>query len=189
MFIKMKKYLLSLLIVPFLSIGSYINAENFTVNCTAYVGCTPEIVYTRDNLQDENSICITNLQEWINVKVITEYDEYSIYTYEEMQSNNFCVARKIKWIWFTADNVDWEKTFNIIWWWLVDSTTNNNWWSILEWWTANFTPVITGLTNSINEFIPYVVYIGLWVLSVLIWFVAIKRLINWIRAKIFSSFK
>lgn len=48
---------------------------------------------------------------------------------------------------------------------------------------------VTNLTNSVNEFIPYIVYIWLWILIACIWFVAIKRLINWLRAKIFSSFK
>ena len=48
---------------------------------------------------------------------------------------------------------------------------------------------VTNLTNSVTEFIPYIVYIWLWILVVCIWFVSIKRLINWVRAKIFSSFK
>ena len=60
---------------------------------------------------------------------------------------------------------------------------------IIEWWTSTFTPIITWLTNSVNEFIPYVAYVWIWLLTAIIWFVAIKRLINWVRAKIFSSFK
>lgn len=57
---------------------------------------------------------------------------------------------------------------------------------ICEW---TFEPVISWLTNSMNEFIPYVAYIGLWILSVIIWFVAIKWLINRVRAKVLGTFK
>ena len=52
-----------------------------------------------------------------------------------------------------------------------------------------FSSVIWNLWLTISEFIPYVVYIWLWVLGVLIWFVAIKWFINWIRRKILSPFK
>lgn len=177
------KYIVWLLAITFLSIGSFTNAENFTVDCTAYVGCTPEIVYTWDTLQDANTICVPNLQEWVNVRVITEFDEYTTYYYDEMQSNNFCVPRTIKWIWFTPSNVNWEFTFNVIWWWLIDSTTNNNWWNIVEWWASNFTPIIAKLGNIAGEFIPYMIYIAIACLWVTLAFKALKYIIWYIQSK------
>ena len=55
--------------------------------------------------------------------------------------------------------------------------------------TETFTPVITWLWDSINEFIPYVVYVGLGILWALIWFFAIRRLINRVRRQTFWVFK
>lgn len=55
---------------------------------------------------------------------------------------------------------------------------------------SQLTPVVDWLENTIVEFIPYIVYIGLWVLSALLWFIAIKWLVNWTRSKslwVFSS--
>lgn len=54
---------------------------------------------------------------------------------------------------------------------------------------SSLSPVVNWLSNTVSEFIPYIVYIWVWILSVLIWFVAIKRLINWIRNKILSPFR
>ena len=54
---------------------------------------------------------------------------------------------------------------------------------------SSLSPVIEWLTSTINEFIPLVVYIWLGVLGAVIWFVAIKWLINRLRSKTLSPFK
>ena len=59
---------------------------------------------------------------------------------------------------------------------------------ILSGGTASLEPIITSLTTTLTEFIPYVVYVGLWVLGAVIWFVAIKWLMNWTRAKVLGTF-
>lgn len=59
---------------------------------------------------------------------------------------------------------------------------------LLSWWTASLQPILTSLTTTINEFIPYVVFIGLGVLGAVIGFVAIKWLMNWTRAKVLWTF-
>lgn len=59
---------------------------------------------------------------------------------------------------------------------------------LLSWGTASLQPIITSLTSTITEFIPYVVYIGLGVLGAVIGFVAIKWLMNWTRAKVLWTF-
>lgn len=59
---------------------------------------------------------------------------------------------------------------------------------ILSWWTTALEPIVTSLSDTLTEFIPYVVYIGLGVLGAVIWFVAIKWLMNWTRAKVLGTF-
>lgn len=54
---------------------------------------------------------------------------------------------------------------------------------------SSLSPVVNWLRNTILEFIPYIVYVWIWILSALIWFVAIKRLINRLRNKTLSPFK
>lgn len=55
-------------------------------------------------------------------------------------------------------------------------------------WTASLQPAIDGLKSVMMEFIPYVAYVGLGIIVACLWFVAIRWLVNWVRAKIFDSF-
>ena len=59
---------------------------------------------------------------------------------------------------------------------------------ILSQGTGALAPIITSLSSTLTEFIPYVVYVGLGVLGAVIWFVAIKWLMNWTRAKVLGTF-
>lgn len=59
---------------------------------------------------------------------------------------------------------------------------------ILSWGTASLEPIMTSLSETLTEFIPYVVYVGLGVLGAVIGFVAIKWLMNWTRAKVLWTF-
>ena len=198
--INMKKYLLSLFIVPLLLIGGFSSAYVYQ---DAYCYC------------DESSQCVmrwADLPEWtLWLKSLLPYTWYSnplMFLFQN-PSNSLTVYWDF-YLQFAGGTAfsNWVIMFSDAW---FNPTSNTrfqaicewNWnWNmefhyqwilpdppLVPWWTANFTPVITGLTSSINEFIPYVVYIGLWVLWVLISFVAIKWLINWVRSKIFSSFK
>lgn len=54
--------------------------------------------------------------------------------------------------------------------------------------TTALQPIITSLGDTLTEFIPYVVYVWLGVLGAVIWFVAIKWLMNWTRAKVLWTF-
>lgn len=58
--------------------------------------------------------------------------------------------------------------------------------------TAALEPVLTWLQATITEFIPYLVYVGLGIITATIGFVAIRWLMNWTQAKVrgtFSSWK
>lgn len=65
----------------------------------------------------------------------------------------------------------------------MDTTT-----PILASWNATFDPAINGLKAVMSEFIPYVVYVWLGIIVAVLGFVAIRWLINWVRAKIFDTF-
>lgn len=65
---------------------------------------------------------------------------------------------------------------------------NNDSWFV-SWILASLWWIILSLSSVISEFIPYVIYIWIWILSAIIWFVAIKWLINWIRRKTYWSFR
>lgn len=54
--------------------------------------------------------------------------------------------------------------------------------------TGALAPIVTSLQTTLSEFIPYVVYVWLGVLWAVIWFVAIKWLMNWTRAKVLGTF-
>lgn len=59
---------------------------------------------------------------------------------------------------------------------------------ILSGGTTALKPIVDSLSGTLTEFIPYVVYVGLGVLGAVIWFVAIKWLMNWTRAKVLGTF-
>lgn len=54
--------------------------------------------------------------------------------------------------------------------------------------TADLDQVIDWLEWVMSEFIPYVAYVGLWIIVAVLGFVAIRWLVNWVRAKVFSAF-
>ena len=125
---------------------------------------------------DENRMmpeCIITYSNW-NISLDWTCN-FSAQTIETSNPNYDSSAFSSITIWDSSENV---------WWWTDDNSSG-----IISWWVSAFTPIISSVSSIISEFIPYVVYIGLGILGVIIWFVAIKRLINWIRAKIFSSFK
>ena len=60
---------------------------------------------------------------------------------------------------------------------------------VLESWTSAFSGVLTSVSSSVSEFIPYIVYIWIWLLTASIWFVAIKRLLNRLKSKVLNPFR
>lgn len=73
---------------------------------------------------------------------------------------------------------DWQ----ISWWWSE--------WSVIVWWYWSLTPAISWLWESVSQLIPLVVYIWIGVLLAIIWFFAIRWLLNRLNWKInwyFSS--
>lgn len=59
---------------------------------------------------------------------------------------------------------------------------------LIPWNTSSISPAIDWLVSVTWEFIPYVLYIWIGVLLFSIWFVAIRRLVNWFSSKIKKIF-
>ena len=78
---------------------------------------------------------------------------------------------------------------------LISYSPSSGGWSsswILSGWTSQLSWIITALWNTVNEFLPYLVYLWLWIIVAIIWFVAIRWLVNRTSAKVrwtFSSWK
>lgn len=186
----MKKYLLSLLIV-WLSFIWFSSAVNVSWNWSSY---SPNLVHFnwwwifRENFScnEELNCCMLNVLDSSNSFVCqVSYcnDEWDFFGCDvELEWDYYLIYDPIhdfNWP-FTLISIS---SATSVWWW-------NEWWN--DWWDSELiwqlSPVITWLENSINEFIPYVVYIWLGVLGVIIWFVAIKWLINWVRRQSFWVF-
>ena len=60
---------------------------------------------------------------------------------------------------------------------------------IIRWWTTALTPAFDWLKSSVSQIIPLVIYIWIWILLAVLWFYAIRRLVNWLWKKINSVFR
>ena len=108
-------------------------------------------------------------------------DSFSVWDYE------FYFTSDLE---YTSKNLNWTFYFSSS---PITYSSSSDWDSsdsswLLPWWTWTFWWIISSLGSAVSEFIPYVAYIWLWLLGAIIWFVAIKRLINRVRAKIFWTF-
>lgn len=75
---------------------------------------------------------------------------------------------------------------------LITINLPTSWWWDDIWVESWLVSIVSNLNTTISEFIPYVVYIGLWILSVIVWFYAIKwllRFVKWSSLSVFSSRK
>lgn len=178
----MKKYLLSLLVVWLTFIG--FSSADLVLSCTNWTN------WTCTNI--DFTAWYNNYNKCVNLP-----DDVSqiLLTPSNCNNNSF----EMNWPW---GDTDWhspyscDQTYDItnmsvlcIWDSKWDFTLKYIYPPLLSWGSSNFTPVLTSISSSISEFIPYIVYIGLWILGALIWFYAIRWFINWLRKKIFSSFK
>lgn len=180
-------------------IVNFSSAESYTFTYDWWVWYTPETFTT--------NIPLNELQ--------VDYQCGGSYCYFDIMANDwsysdFCFIIYDDWVLSTC-NYEWTWTFLI--WWLSRESEVNNWnfstitlsdwqsswgWDSWGWdswggaliieWTWAFAPVIWGLTNSIWEFIPYVAYLWLWILWVVIWFFAIKWLIKFVYWNTYSFF-
>lgn len=68
----------------------------------------------------------------------------------------------------------------------------DSWGSLLPWWEGDLSWIISWLNSVIDEFLPYLVYIWLGLITSTIWFIAVRWLIGRTSSKVrwtFSSWK
>lgn len=184
------KYFIFWLLVTVFSFINFSSADNFSQckwdwNCLSCM-CTQIF----NECSNEEIECETNLQEDIDNCISECTDDDCSYCEQDFSMCSLGCNES-----FTDCNVDpdsylnnendyWQCYAEYLPWW-DDLWWDNTWWELI--WQLS--PVITWLSSAVVEIIPYIVYIWLWVLGAILWFVAIKLLINWIRSKVLSPFK
>lgn len=194
----MKRFLLSLLIVPLLLIGGFSNAyvwfswykylwefwtsPNWNNGVSVDYNFTPW--YYKFEYVPVNSFCSvwsSSVVAFYQFRGCNWWDWNCFTTSVDNPSNPFNVS------------IDRDYTSIRVWY---------NWWgncrnSILKIYKYYETtlyddwliPVILSVFDVTTEFIPYVVYIWIWTLLVTLWFIAVKWLVNWLVRKITVIFK
>lgn len=210
----MKKYILGSLLWVFALFGAFASAESFTFNSSqgAYENSVDYSDYFTTQWWFIN---FTNFDVWDNWE-----SHWYAFEIQDSESQTLCCIEKdinVDWVspelracaWYSTcqwyeisawtykatstDEVFDSVSFTIsatppsAWW---DDWDNS--WSLLPWGENDLSWIISWLSNTINEFIPYLVYLGLWIITALIWFVAIRWLINRTSSKVrwtFSSWR
>lgn len=164
--------LLLLWLLPLLSIGSFTSAsDDFVFNFSNYDSFSFPM-----NVSEYN-VSFTNVWELCNLSLANKnLTNYCSISYNGWNISNWCSSLEMSW----------------------PFRPRYNWYC--QWWYIKFTPkpytpikdlpmAINSLDEVLTEFIPFVVYVWIWVLGALIGFFAIRRLINRVRRQTFSVFK
>lgn len=178
----MKKFLLSLLIVPLLLIGgfssAYLESQEYLITCEN--GSCSKLVLSKWN------------SYWVIIKSyscpqlnifwgMNRQDVYGYYSQGEIVNYNDTISSYSNLTFTILCGLNWNGFVNFV---LVSPDP-----PLVPWTFSNFTPVIDWISDVTIEFIPYVVYIWIWTLLVTLWFIAVKWLVNWLVRKITVIFK
>lgn len=155
-----------------------------------------EYIYTPERVTIWDDFDITNIKsfscpyyECVFYMLLDGDSDYSCQVFykdwEFSYPKNNCPA----WNYYIRGVDESENAFDSITFWSSAGGWDIEWWQIIENWTDAFSPIITSVFSIMWEFIPYVVYVWIWVLLVSLWFVAVKWLMNWLTSKITKYFK
>lgn len=180
----MKKYKLFLLwgIISILSIGSFSNAESLSISLN-WVDYNPDFIH----FSNVSNLSVSNYECSNNDCVLTFYnDNMNCDIIFNWTMNNWCLDIVFDWDYWIAWPED--KMFSSI-----VLSYGNEWWGWWGWLVDNdlvssLSLAIDWLRGTIYEIIPYVIYIWIWVLLAILWFYAIRWLVNWMWWKINSYF-
>lgn len=178
------KYIVWLLTIAFLSIGSFTSATEITFNWNGSE-YDPDSFTAVNEFNLENSVTSYQCNSTIcSFKIINWNWDDAVITFRD--NTFYCVDYALNCNSIPADNYTitdyWDWTFEYI-------TINipdwneNSLWNIIEWWTSNFTPIITKLSNIAGEFIPYMIYIAISCLGVTIVFKALRYILWYLQSK------
>lgn len=179
----MKKYLLSSLLWVFALFGAFVSAESFTFIGDWWTAWEySPISFTTDWWIVNYTSFVPNYDCFLNIGWDCQFYVNNDWV---VDSSSSCIGFNLP-AW----------TYNINWWpWnscnsfsiTIWSSWENSW-TLLPNWTDDLKWIVDGLKSTMAEFVPYIVYIGLWIIVAILWFVAIRWLVNWVRAKIFDNF-
>lgn len=172
----MKKYILSLLIV-WLSFIGFSNAQFITISDWALCSSYCSIDWFDSMSLNRYWAVDLKLDCTYSSDYSKTFDNYTVVSYDTLK--DWCQS---SWNWEIkgfkiADVYNWAGLSNVE---IVYKSSKMP--------VSQLSPVVNWLKTSINEFIPYIVYIWLWILWVLIWFYAIKRLLRYVKWSTFSVF-
>lgn len=197
----MKKYLLTALLGAFCLFG-FASATNFT-----FVGVDNYSEYSPDNFDlvvdytfsvsdiisvtDNDNSCAFVLDSssvyWDDCEFWYSDWEWSLSSSDcTFSAWNIKVGRSD---WSACDSItisDWQVDLNGSW---SGGSSSSSTWILNASWQAYLWNVLTSIQSVVSEFIPYMVYLALWVLVVTLWFVAVKWLLNYVSRKTTSIFK
>ena len=206
----MKKYFLTALLGAFACIG-FASADtvwNFTSDSTIY----------KENFSDSSPYWnmwnigpnINNLDYYACV-VSSDFPYYLSYaegTPVYVDTSYYCYNNALDYwdsdFWFTTDWVmNWETDKSVSWFVYYSlspiSYSSSGWssgWSsssstplLNSTWQAYLWNVLSWIQSVVSEFVPYMIYIALWILVVTLWFIAVKWLMNYAWNKVTSIFK
>lgn len=208
----MKKYILGSLLWVFTLFGAFASAWDFTIVWSSDSYTPNQITFTEDwfpiwelNSDDNNFdfVCpFNNCYIMFSDDLTSNFPNVNIQLYlvswNPVVNNNWLryIPAWTYYIraWKEPMSDDYSPIFSsFVFKWISD---NNAWWdnswSLLPWGESDLSWIISWLSDTINEFIPYLVYLGLWIITALIWFVAIRWLINRTSSKVrwtFSSWR
>ena len=184
----MKKFLLFWVVWLLWFIG-FSNATSLVVwwNSTSSITLNDQSVTSMTaSCSLDSCVCTINYNwdEWCQIMYDWDYldnDECMWYMWEEQSG-----------VYTLGDDCDFD-SISVT----VSSSQSSWWWGAWDNWNtwdssplmSSLSSVIGWLVSTVWELIPYVIYIWLWILVAVLWFIAIKRLLNWISRKIFGNFK
>lgn len=204
----MKKYLLTALLWVFAFIGfaSADSVWNFSSSTNICQKSSSDLF--GDNIFfDELVVCEGEIDLDSNIYfcISTDnvpYTQTLITSETHIDVENYCFSSPMYdgWGWGNMVYSD-ENPSNAIDWYFYFSNSPITYSSSSAWWDSSssvwtllpngkddLTPILNWFKGTMLEFIPYIAYIWLWIIVATLWFIAIRWLVNWVRAKIFDSF-
>lgn len=189
----MKRFLLSLLIIPLLLIGGFSSAYDYTLlQSLTFNTPSPNSQYFSSDIFCEylsnwnripkfNEICVKVSPVWTltNVWLVIHNARYNVTNYTSMT----CIPVSYSCYWTDTRIQTYWRDFD----WTVVSLYEKV--PSIPISNSSISPVIDWISDVTTEFIPYVVYIWIWTLLVTLWFIAVKWLVNWLVRKITVIFK
>jgi len=179
----MKKYLLSF-ILSIIWFVWFSNAVSISCNWNSNeTSCSPYWYDSPYVADEEITVKLTSVWTCYDENLISIDTPNSVYWYSDLL--NWITVNwweSVSFFYYTSSEETQSCQFNVSFW------NDSEWWDLAWWilpdWDLTFSSLLSSLWSTLWEVIYYVVYIWLWILSCIIWFVAIKWLISWIWKKI-----